>query len=183
MNGITFHNLGSHVAKKIAVFSVIFSLLIVFGFKSLYFNTTEASSIYIPSDEERVYNLTNSERLKNGSGPLAWDYSLYLAARAKANHMFKHDYFEHIAPDGTTPWDFIEGSGYSYLVAGENLAIDFYSFSDLMNAWMNSPKHKDNILDQEFVNIGVAVVRGDFDGRETIIVVQMFGYPDKSTSN
>lgn len=179
MNRFIFHNVRTLVAKKIAIFLISISFLFIFGVRSLYFNTIEASSVYIPGEEEYIFSLTNSERIKNGVSPLGWDYNLYLAARAKANHMFKHDYFEHIAPDGTTPWDFIEGSGYTYLVAGENLAIDFYNYSDLMKAWMESPKHKENIIDDEFLNIGIAVVRGEFNDRDTVIVVQIFGYPDK----
>lgn len=155
------------------------SVLILAFASSRFFSikAIEASSVYIPTDEEKIFELTNNERLNKDLNPLAWDYSLYLAARAKAYHMFKYDYFDHVAPNGTTPWDFIKGTGYYYTVAGENLAIDFYNFNDLMLAWMNSPTHKDNILDKDFANIGVAVIRGDFNNSESLIVVQMFGYP------
>lgn len=120
---------------------------------------------------------TNSERAKQGLSPLTVSSTLNQAAAAKANHMFTHDYWAHIAPDGTTPWVFIKGAGYGYSVAGENLARDFDTTGSMINAWMESPTHKDNIVNNKYTQIGVAVVNGTLEGVETTLVVQMFGKP------
>ncbi len=59
--------------------------------------------------------------------------------------------------------------------AGENLARDFSNASDAINAWMNSPTHKENILNPKYREIGVGVVEGDLAGSDTTIIVQFFG--------
>ena len=125
----------------------------------------------------QVVDLTNSERSKSGLESLSYNSVLSEAAAQKANHMFSYNYWAHISPDGSTPWEFIRSAGYSYSVAGENLARDFDSSSPMMEAWMNSPTHKENIVNQKYSEIGVAVVDGILQGVETTLVVQMFGTP------
>lgn len=132
-----------------------------------------ASNIYV----EKIVELTNRERQKNGLTTLKFDPRLGAAAQKKAEDMFADDYWAHIAPDGTTPWVFITDSGYSYVYAGENLAKDFQDSDDVVAAWMNSPTHRKNILNGKYTDIGVAVVNGELDGYETTLVVQMFGAP------
>lgn len=97
------------------------------------------------------------------------------AAAAKAKHMFLNNYWAHTAPDGTTPWDFINGAGYVYSVAGENLAKNFSNSQGVVGAWMNSSSHRENILRSQYADIGFAVVNGVLNGEETTLVVQMFG--------
>ena len=123
----------------------------------------------------QVIELTNQERAKLGLSPLTHNSALSNAAAGKANHMLSAQYWAHIAPDGTSPWYFIKNAGYSYSVAGENLARDFGDTSSVMVAWMNSPTHRDNIVNSKYAEIGVAVVDGVLNGVETTLVVQMFG--------
>lgn len=125
----------------------------------------------------QTVNTTNSERARLGLGPLKMSSVLNQAAVAKANHMFANDYWAHIAPDGTTPWVFIKNAGYGYSVAGENLARDFDTTGAMVQAWMDSPTHKENIVNGKYTEIGVAVVNGVLEGVETTLVVQMFGTP------
>ncbi len=89
--------------------------------------------------------------------------------------MFTQDYWAHFSPKGKTPWDFIISSGYEYKLAGENLARDFDDSSSVVEAWMNSSSHKDNILKNDYEDIGFAIVNGKLNGEETTLVVQMFG--------
>jgi uncharacterized protein YkwD len=91
--------------------------------------------------------------------------------------MFANDYWAHVAPDGTTPWSFIKSSGYAYTTAGENLARDFNDTGAMVEAWMNSASHRENIVNAKFKEIGVAVVNGTLQGVETTLVVQLFGAP------
>lgn len=134
----------------------------VFGFTS-----------YITKDE--IINVTNSERSNASLGTLTEDARLSAAAYKKAEDMFANNYWAHTSPQGKTPWDFILSVGYDYIYAGENLAKDFVYAEDAMKAWMNSPTHKANIVNPNYKNIGVAVVKGNMNDEEIVLVVQMFG--------
>lgn len=123
----------------------------------------------------QVIGDTNGQREAAGLAPLTANDQLTAAALAKANYMFAHDFWAHVAPDGTTPWVFIHNAGYTYTVAGENLARDFSDEPSMMSAWMNSPTHRENIMNPKFHDIGIAVVDGKLQGVETTLVVQMFG--------
>jgi hypothetical protein len=91
--------------------------------------------------------------------------------------MFAKNYWSHFAPDGASPWDFINGSGYRYEYAGENLAKNFLFSQGVVDAWMNSPTHRENILKKNYTEVGYAIVNGVMNGEETTLVVQMFGTP------
>lgn len=130
---------------------------------------------------DQLLQYTNNEREQTGVGTLTFSPVLSHAAEKKAQDMFADDYWAHNAPDGTTPWDFIVAEGYKYTYAGENLARDFSSSKDVVDAWMQSPSHRDNLLRSEYDEIGFAVVNGVLNGRETTLVVQMFGKQRGST--
>lgn len=125
----------------------------------------------------QVVESTNASRSSSGLGSLTYNNALAQAAIAKAQNMFSEGYWAHTSPSGMEPWDFIRSAGYSYRIAGENLARDFDSTPPMMDAWMNSPTHRANILNPRYEEIGVAVVDGLLNGVETTLVVQMFGSP------
>jgi hypothetical protein len=91
--------------------------------------------------------------------------------------MLAKGYWAHFAPDGTSPWSFFLSFGYKYKYAGENLARDFPDAASAVNAWMNSPSHKENILNSNYSEIGIGVVEGNLAGADTTIIVQFFGAP------
>lgn len=126
---------------------------------------------------QKVLNQTNEQRLKNNLPALNYSDVLSKSAQAKAEHMFANNYWAHNAPDGTNPWYFFKMVGYEYQVAGENLAKDFYDTDTMMGAWMNSPTHRDNILNSKYKEIGIGVVNGTLSGIKTTLVVQHFGNP------
>lgn len=126
---------------------------------------------------EKVVELTNQKRLENGVGALSFNSSLSEAARLKALDMLEDDYWAHIAPDGKEPWDFFKSVGYSYRYAGENLARDFSDTNSAIEAWLASPSHRENMLSGKYTEIGVAVVEGDLAGKDTTLIVQLFGTP------
>ncbi len=97
------------------------------------------------------------------------------AAQTKADDMLARGYFSHNTPDGHTPWDFITTSGYNYITAGENLAVNFTQAENVEAAWMNSPGHRANILNKNYQNIGIGISQGTYQGHQAIFVVQMFG--------
>lgn len=128
-------------------------------------------------NESRLLDLTNKERALTSLPPLKLNEKLSKAARSKAADMFAKNYWAHYGPDGETPWDFIMGSGYKYEVAGENLAKNFMFSDGVVEAWMKSPTHKENLLKKDYTDIGFAIVNGKLNGEDTTLVVQMFGRP------
>lgn len=126
---------------------------------------------------EQVLDAINAERAQAGLAAVSLNSQLNQAALAKANYMFLHDFWAHVAPDGTTPWDFIKASGYAYSVAGENLARDFSDTPTMVKAWMDSETHRANIIHPKYTQTGIAVVNGTLQGVETTLVVQLFGAP------
>lgn len=122
-----------------------------------------------------IIQLTNQQRLSAGLNALNTDSRLSAAAQAKANNMFEEQYWDHFGPNGETPWMFISQAGYTYVYAGENLAKGFRTAEGVHEAWMASPTHRDNIMSNKYKDIGVAVVNGVLLGKETTLVVQMFG--------
>ena len=124
---------------------------------------------------EEIVRLTNLERKSQGLSEVRLDSNLSAAAAQKAADMVARDYWAHVSPVGTQPWYFVSNSGYAYKYAGENLARDFADPDSVVKAWMNSPTHRENLLSSRYQDIGVAVIDGKLGGRETTLVVQMFG--------
>ncbi len=128
---------------------------------------------------------TNIQRKLNGNLPaLTEDRKLNLAAEAKVKDMFAKQYFEHISPEGVGPADLATQYGYAYIISGENLALgNFKDDAALVEAWMNSPGHRANILNAKYINIGVAVGKGSFEGKTVWLAVQEFGRPLSACPN
>lgn len=125
-----------------------------------------------------VINFTNIQRVQNGLSPLTENSLLNLSAAKKAQDMFEKQYFEHNSPEGLSVGDLAEGVGYEYIVIGENLALgNFLNDADLVQAWMDSPGHRANILNGRYKEIGVAVIKGAYEGKNTWMAVQHFGRP------
>ena len=154
--------------------------LVLIGF--LFIVAVSPKAYATPIEETKLIELANQERIERGLKPLVIDLSLYFAASMKAEDMLENGYFEHFSPDGKSPWDFIKKTRYSYAKAGENLAMDFRTSEGAHKAWMPSPTHKENILDPNYENIAISAVNGSFLGKETTIVVQMFGKKSASAS-
>ena len=128
-----------------------------------------------------LVELANGERAANDLGTLTVDPVLVATAQAKANDMAEKSYFAHTSPEGVDPWYWFKEAGYSFDYAGENLAVDFSDSGDVNNAWMNSPTHRENILDPHFTEIGIATAQGMYQGHPTTFVVQEFGTPAGSS--
>ena len=124
---------------------------------------------------EQLLQDTNAKRREAGLSSLVLNSSLSQAAGEKAADMLANNYWAHNSPSGKSPWDFIIRSGYTYTLAGENLAKNFQTSDGVVEAWMNSPTHKDNIIKPGYKEVGFAVVKGTLLGEETTLVVQMFG--------
>lgn len=164
----------SHIFQRSAFSACIVFLVIINSFSAIFFSSIKpavASAI----DTARLIELTNQERTTRGLNTLVLDQRLTNAAANKGADMFAKQYWAHYGPNGETPWQFIKAAGYNYVYAGENLAKDFTSTDPIHTAWMNSPSHRDNIINTHYQHIGIAAIDGVFDGKQTTIVVQMFG--------
>ncbi|MFZ5391168.1 MAG: CAP domain-containing protein, partial [Patescibacteria group bacterium] len=126
---------------------------------------------------QNIVDLTNQTRSNLGLGQLTVNDLLTKAAQAKANDMMLNQYFSHVSPKGLTPWDWIDGSGYDYRLAGENLAVHFQEAEEVQDGWLASPTHRANIVNSRYSEIGVGIARGQFEQADSVIVVQMFGEP------
>lgn len=126
---------------------------------------------------EKIITLINLERAKHSLRALTPNEKLNQAAWQKGEFMINHNYWAHISPDGVQPWQFIHQQEYFYLSAGENLARDFKREQDLIAAWMASPTHRENLLNSDFSQMGIAVVEGIIDHQPTTLIVNFYAQP------
>lgn len=122
---------------------------------------------------------TNRQRQNNQARDLTLNSELSAAAQAKANDMVARNYWSHNTPEGQEPWVFINTTGYKYQKAGENLAYGFATSKDTVTGWMNSPPHRENLLDKDFTEVGFGFANSsnyNNSGNETIVVA-MYGRP------
>lgn len=173
------HTSNKHKAKVLhpSFLTVIISLVMTFQFALTSLPNLVPQVLGYTSNisPEEIVELTNKKRIEVGVPELSLDPNLTAAALAKGAHMLANDYWAHVAPNGTEPWRFFVDAGYKYRFAGENLARDFVEPEAVVDAWMSSPTHKDNLLAARYQDIGVAVVEGELNGVPTTVVVQLFG--------
>lgn len=129
-----------------------------------------------------LVDLANSDRTSQGISTLTVNPQLVAVAQAKANDMATKGYFAHTSPEGLDPWHWFKLEGYAFDYAGENLAVDFADSGDVERAWMNSPTHRQNLLDPHYTEVGIATAQGMYQGRVTTFVVQAFGTPAGHTA-
>ncbi|WP_249872790.1 CAP domain-containing protein [Oceanobacillus saliphilus] len=108
--------------------------------------------------EQEVVELTNQERAKQGLPALKIDTELSKVAREKSRDMAVNNYFDHNSPTYGSPFDMMKSYGISYSTAGENIAKGQRTPAEVVNAWMNSQGHRENILNGNYTHIGVGYV-------------------------
>lgn len=166
-----------HFFREVAVSAMLFISVFLlgssFGSSFLIHRTVLGSEIA----SSVLIDLTNEHRIEANEVPLLKNEKLEAAAKLKGEDMVAKEYFSHDSPDGVTPWYWFRQAGYSFLYAGENLAINFTDSADVEKAWIKSPSHRANILNKEFREIGIATVPGMYNNYPTIYIVQMFGTP------
>jgi uncharacterized protein YkwD len=125
--------------------------------------------------EQQVLELTNQERTKAGLQPLQTNAELSYAADKYAQKMSENNFFSHTGQDGSQPWDRAKAVGYEAQTMGENIAAGQKTPGEVVQAWMNSPGHRANILKSEYKDLGV--------GFEKNYWVQDFGSGDKNPAS
>lgn len=174
----TESSLKPHPLQKAAMFGMMSLVLISFSLANIH------SVLWISSDwlvstilPAVVTDATNEARMEEGESPLTRSALLDEAARLKAEDMAQNGYFAHWSPTGVSPWHWFEEAGYTYAHAGENLAVHFTDSGEVVEAWLDSPTHRANILNGNYTEIGIGTAEGRYEGYDTIFVVQMFGTP------
>jgi len=109
--------------------------------------------------EQRVFELVNIERTNRGLHALAWHNTLATLARAHSVDMVNRDFFYHTCPSGRSPSDRMIAAGIRGSIAAENIAFGFRTPEEVVNAWMGSQSHRDNILHPSLRHLGVGFYR------------------------
>ncbi len=178
------HRHSKHYKQVYWPFIPLLSFVLILGLAVSLLHNSHPRRVLSYATEMSHTNLlsaTNSKRSENSKASLNLSEKLNQAAQAKANDMAARDYWSHNTPDGQEPWIFFDQVGYSYKKAGENLAYGFSTSSSTVTGWMNSPSHKDNMLDSAFTEVGFGYVNSanyQSSGEETIVVA-MYGQPQQ----
>jgi uncharacterized YkwD family protein len=127
-----------------------------------------SDKVALTQDEQKMINLVNQERQRNGLKPLEVDYQLVQLARMKSQDMVDKNYFSHQSPTYGSPFDMMKNAGVRYRWAGENIA-GAGSVDRAHTSLMNSPGHRANILNTNFTHIGIV-----YGGPYGMMFTQMF---------
>jgi uncharacterized protein YkwD len=143
--------------------------------------------LQLSAEEKEVLELTNAERAREKLPPLKPNPVLFRVARAHAANMARQGQMKHVL-DGKNPAQRTIGAGYDYGKVGENIALaegttdkEVPPAKAIVDGWMHSKVHRENLMDPEYTDIGLGVVRKD-TGMDKVEVyyTQLFGRPRKS---
>lgn len=130
--------------------------------------SVSGNTVYLTSDiavdcsgwQYDVLELINEQRSLYGLRPFVWNSDLAAAAYEHCADMAERDYFSHDTPEGLTPFERMRNMGIRYAAAAENIAAGQPDPQSVVEAWMNSPSHRENILDPKLNETGISFVRG-----------------------
>lgn len=105
------------------------------------------------SSAREIVKLVNAARSDTGCRSLTANDSLMKAAAVRSEEIVEH--FSHTRPDGSASYTVLDDAGIDFLVAGENIAYGQETLDEVMEAWMKSESHRENILNGEYAEIGV----------------------------
>jgi uncharacterized protein YkwD len=127
------------------------------------------------AEEQQLLDLVNKERLKNGMAALRTDPKLLQMARDYGHEMAKNEFFGHISPVSGNLFNRFSKSDVrkDWQLAGENLAISA-TVENAHTGLMGSPKHRENLLDPRYTDVGIGVVKGP-TGK--MVVQEFAAYP------
>ncbi len=110
--------------------------------------------------ERQACELVNQQRAANGLEPLTISADLCAKARIKSQDMLDGHYFDHNSPTYGSPFTMMKRFGIVYKSAGENIAMGYATAQAVVNAWMNSEGHRDNILSSRYTTMGIGEING-----------------------
>lgn len=178
LNSTENHDFKPNALERAAFVGMVLMVMISFSIANLqsvlWISSEWLVSTILPAV---VTDATNEARAEEGRAPLTRNSLLDEAAQLKAEDMAANGYFAHWSPEGVSPWHWFQVAGYTYKHAGENLAVHFTDSDTVVDAWLKSPTHRDNIMDEKFTEIGIGTAKGRYEDYDTVFVVQMFGAP------
>lgn len=166
----------------IFVIFVLVNIILFMMYQSISLGTTrrndldnvkrlvEMDDAELNTDEQRVLDLVNEYREENGLEELRAFSKLQDVAKLKAMDLVQNEYFSHNSERLGTPFEMLEDNEVVYVIAGENLAGNI-SPERAVESWINSPLHRDNILEKKFEYTGISVVNSEIYGK---VFVQLF---------
>lgn len=167
-----------HILQKSAVIAMGVLILLTFAIANIQtFVWTSSDWLVSTVLPAVIVTETNQARAEQDLGGLRRSEVLDKVATDKAEDMVANQYFAHFSPTGISPWYWFDKEGYNFVHAGENLAVHFTDSKAVVEAWLNSPSHRANIMNENYREIGVGIARGRYQGFDTIFVVQEFGTP------
>ena len=171
------HKKNDYYPHLIRKYGIVIIVCLVIGIQLAYNFATASTVLGIASDITitSLFDQTNEARKQAGVAPLNLNEKLNDAAYLKAQDMMTDQYWAHTSPSGVEPWKWFGDVKYNYSEAGENLAKGFYSTNAVMTAWLNSPEHKENIVNDDYQDVGFAILTGELDGRQTTLIVALYG--------
>jgi uncharacterized protein YkwD len=124
-----------------------------------------AADLGMERTRQVTFCLLNEQRAKQGIAALRYDARLEAASQAHSDDMVRRDFFEHDTPDGVEPYQRMLAAGYAATNAftGENIARGEgpeSSPAEILDAWMDSPPHREAILHPQYSEVGVGVAYG-----------------------
>ena len=139
----------------VPVSALLFLLVITGGHLSAA--AQDESTKYSAAEAEiEMLKRINDFRQENGLHPLVLSEPLGIAAERKASDMAKRDYVAHVSPDGQDPQELLDEVGYDYNTAvGENIAAGHQGTEATFKQWLNSPEHREIMLDESFTAVGI----------------------------
>jgi len=168
-------------SRFLTYYFLVLLILKLLALTSLFY--LPKSSLFADLSKITLIQLLNQEREKLGLSPLKENPKLSQAAFLKAQDILSKDYFSHQSPEGKSPWYWFKLVNYRFQYAGENLAIGFLDSEEVYYAWKNSPSHRANIFNPHYQETGIAILKGEFQGNETYVIVQLFGTSQKEKSS
>ncbi len=139
-------------------------------------------SFFLPANvfalsSARVIDGINEARAAEGLPPLTENRALTSSAKLKIAELMKKGALVHTSSPAGSAWPVLVQGGYTYIHAGENLAVNIESEQEIVDEWIDSPLHKKNMVDPRFTDVGVAIGQGFYKGRKSYYGVAYFGEP------
>ncbi|MFA7662976.1 MAG: CAP domain-containing protein [Patescibacteria group bacterium] len=164
--------------KRVVFYGLFFLMVKVILMAFVLFLPNEAFVLpdVLAEEQRQIVALTNKARVEKGLPALKIVTKLNASAQLKADDMSTKEYFAHTENNqNVVTW--LKLAGYDYRAAGENLAVGFSTAEDIVNAWKNSPTHYANLIDTDFIDLGVGVAGGMYNNQPTVFIAQHLASP------
>lgn len=118
---------------------------------------TDSIEPVMSADVEQFVTFMNGHRASVGCGPLTWMSEVTEVALSHSQDMLQRDFFDHVNPDGASPFDRLRAAGVDYSIAAENIAWGYVSAESVLDAWIDSPGHRANLENCDLTHHGVGL--------------------------